>query len=259
MKYSNFVLAIVLFITTGFSNGCGDPCKGVVIKPDHDIRYHIEFSYPVDYQLNNNGKELDVTLEIISDFAENACLIVYAGKAFLSENPLPGSKFRYEGFKDSLNIDGFHIRSYSIYDANDLSSPVDFPVYVKNVFVNEGKSAESFKIVFPDSFEIILQGNWVSGLNTEHVFVYVGIVRFNDEIKSKFNFNTYSHINNPNNDFFKFFPDSSSTSFVFSNSGFFESLTTTRVTEKISGECIDFKHVSYLSSYFSRLFLKYKK
>ena len=133
----------------------------------------------------------------------------------------------YESFKDSLKIDGFHIRAYrqiindSTYINNGnctgfvgipFETPFDYPVYFKKIRVKKGKNKESFKIVLPREL-VSIPGE---------IRVLVGIGRWNDEIKSRFEENFPGDYELTERDiayqnlYFETFPDSSKTSFVFS-------------------------------------------
>jgi hypothetical protein len=141
---NKLVIASTLFLIICIFSGC---CS-YATKPKHEEIYPIKF-INVDWQLNNNGTGLDVEFDILSDFTSDACLILIVAKEMPSR--------RCEGFKDSLKIDGLYVRSYSIKDydriINGLSSSMDFPVYVKNVFIHEGKNHESevLPILYPTS------------------------------------------------------------------------------------------------------------
>ena len=168
---NNFVVAIFQFLTIYIIvHGCDrDPCRGVLIMPAMEEIESIRFNL-IDYQLNNNGTELDMKLYFDSDFADNACLALFVYKRFNSSpSYLP---FNAEGFKDSLKIDGFHIRSYttSFYDDWGIGTLFDFPVYAKYAFIEKGKNQESFKIVFPNDIAI----------NEGKVFVDFIVFKFNE-------------------------------------------------------------------------------
>jgi len=186
------VIASALFLIISIISGC---CPGDR-RTIPEEKYPIKFS-SVDWKMNNNGTELGVEIDILSDFTSDACLILNVAKEMPSKID--------EGFKDSLKIDGFYVRSYSIKDydrvINGLGSSTDFPVYVKDVFIIEGKNHASFKIVFPETIASVA---W-------NIYVDAGIFKFDDEIKSKFEHS----INRNGIDYFKIFPDSSSTSYIF--------------------------------------------
>ena len=80
---------------------------------------------------------------------------------------------RYEGFKDSLKIDGFDIRSHLLVDA---TSPFDYPVYIKKISVKKGTSQ-----VFIDN--IVLPKNY-SGI--ANLSGQIGVLRIDDEIIKNF-------------------------------------------------------------------------
>jgi len=243
------LIAIAVIITICVSHSC---CFGVEIDPDWEEKYLINFDNTTSWQISDNGTELDVKLEFFSDFTDDACLILYVTKEIVKDE-----LYLYEGFKDSLEIDNFYVRSYAItvydpsnhssisnYDKimNGLISPDDFPVYVKNIFINAGKNHESFKIVFPESI-FSISGN---------VFVDIGIFKFDNEIKSLFK---YPH--GATSDYFKVFPDSSNTSYIFSDPVLIQYLTRVHGREHISDRCIDFKNVTYYNHKFRRLNIKY--
>ena len=164
----------------------------------------------VDYQLKN-GTELDVNLDFHSDIADDACLVIYFVKHYTGKK---------EGFKDSLKIDGFHIRCYTskhIY-YHGAGAPDDYPVYIKKIFVEKGKNKENFKIVLPKNIDLM-----------PYMSIGLAIVRYNDAIKSnienfpefpshfhRFYHITQSEINDYQQSYFECFPDSSKTSLVFS-------------------------------------------
>ena len=184
----------------------------------------------------DTGSEIHVKLEIDSEFTDDAFLVLYtSGKQYLpcihyliyntatSKYDKDSTVYQsvYEPFRDSLKIDGFHIRSYSVFSNINYNSingffvknPVDYPVYFKKIRVKKGKNKENFKIVFPRDLVSI-----PSAMSFQ-----IGVGRFNDEIKSRFEENFPGDYElsewekNLQNVYFEFFPDSSKTSFVFSN------------------------------------------
>jgi len=194
MKNIIFLIAIVSVLAICILSGC---CFSDVdpISPDM-----IKIYDSIDYQLNNNGKELEVKLNFHSDFADEAFLIVKVSKK--------NQRGQIEGFRDSLKIDDFHIRSYVV---NDEDTYLDSPIYVKNVLVAKKKNHESFKIIFPRNI-VSMAGE---------VIINVGVVRYSVQIKNNFeNHHMWDYWESRNYipNYFKAFPDSSKTSFVFSDS-----------------------------------------
>jgi len=238
-----FIIAIVLCITICFLTGCarknGEP------NPTPHMIYYDFIDRPYWEFWPDKGKEINVKLDIHSEFTDDAYLAVYTfGKEFRSQITyqtisLVTSEITtdsivcrsyLETFRDSLKIDGFHIRAYRQYLNSDslyifgfspecnrfvefpFETPFDYPVYFKKIRVKKGKNKESFKIVLPREL-VSIPGE---------IRVLVGIGRWNDEIKSRFEENfpgdyeltEYDKANQ--NLYFETFPDSSKTSFVFS-------------------------------------------
>ena len=235
---NNFIITIALFFTMCILHGCHfvEECD-----PSLNDEYLIQFE-DLDYQLHNNGAEVDVNFEIRSDFTDDACLILKVVKEFSRENPK-----RYEGFKDSLKIDDFDVRSYAITESGQiitgLNTPVDFPIFVKEFFINKGKNSVSFKIIFPKNIALY-EGN---------VYVDIFATKFNIEIKSSLNDIKSFYQSHP---YFEFFPDSSGISFAFSDPYIITNETTTHETYEVGRRCP--KHVMYYTCFFRRLFLTSK-
>lgn len=212
------VLAIAMSITI-----CSSCCFQYA-DVDPVIADLITINNNIDFKLNKSDTELDVKIDINSGVAVDAYLILNVSKSMLDY---------IEGFKDSLRIDDFYVRSYYIYKA---SIPLDFPVYVKNVFLNKGKNTESFKIVFPKSISSI----------AGKVNVHVGILRSDDEIKNRF-----ETIGRGDNQlYYEVFPDSSTTSFIFTDSYLLKNLSQLHRNEatKIVSKC---PRYSYWPSYYN--------
>ena len=230
---NNLFLSIVLILAICFSSGCGKD-----EKPNH-TPYMIHYDFigrPYWEPWQDKGKEINVKLDIRSEFSDDAYLVLWAEKEYwpytiyhvhdpvmyegAMDSTVVAKQPIYEGFKDSLKIDGFHIRSYYIFrhfyddpiDGTFVGTPVDFPVYLKYIRVRKGKNSEKFKIVFPRDL-VSIPGR---------INVLLGIGRFNDEIKSRFeNFPGDYELSEPQisyyNLYFENFPDSSKTSLVFSS------------------------------------------
>ena len=204
-------------------------CSSCDIKPPSPYS-SIKIISPAVYQLNENGTEVDIKLDIHSFVEDDAYLVLRVEK--LCHQYSSNTPSIYEGFKDSLKIEGFHVRSYStLYNYNGITdtdgSIVDFPMYIKKTSIRKGNNKEEFKIVLPRT---------LSSINAQ-VRVLIGIVRFNAEIKNNFenfpdkykwsvttqcdhgNFDSYPKF------YFENFPDSSKTSFVFSNFYILESMS----------------------------------
>ena len=201
-------------------------CSYCKVKPP-DPPTVIQLESSVDYQLDKSGTELDMKLEFHSDIMDDAYLILQVEKLCQIYSPAI-----FEGFRDSLRIDGFKVRSYSIYyfynidsySIDTVGTPVDYPIYIKKLFVKKGKNNEDFKIVFPRNITS----------NSAKIRVWIGIVRFNDEIKrnfekfpEKYQYSSMSHniANNYKKFYLNVFPDSSNTSLVFSNFSFIEEMS----------------------------------
>jgi len=209
-----FVLSVALSLLFSTLSGCRYHC---VIDWEYPASQLIRFNKSTGYELYKNGIELDIHLDISSDITDDAFLVVYAVKEY------PTAKF--EGFKDSLKIEGFHIRSYHIpngYLAEEVLTPVDYPVYIKKTFIKKGKNIEKFKISFPKN---------IASIKGE-VVISAGLVRYNDEINRRFaggnpppsarrggiNFERLM-FENYRKLFFETFPDSSKTALIFSDMG----------------------------------------
>ena len=232
-----FVIVITICVLSGCAGERGDP---------HPTPYMIYFDFidrPWWESWPDKGKEINVKLDIHSEFTDDAYLVVYTnGKEFrlhyeyvtiiLATGEAKTDSIicnsYYESFKDSLKIDGFHIRAYrqiindSTYINNGnctgfvgipFKTPFDYPVYFKKIRVRKGKNRENFKIVFPRELVSI-----PCKMN-----ICLGIGRFNDEIKSRFEENFPGDYELTEQDiayqnlYFKTFPDSSLTSFVFTH------------------------------------------
>jgi len=241
---NNVFVSIALSTAICFSSGCakknGDPNH----KP-YQIYYYNFIDRPWYESWEDKGSEINVKMDIHSEFTDDAYLIVYTnGKEFrqhyiyrtfnlatseVTEDSIVCHSY-LESFRDSLKIEGFHIRAYTVYDNDSayvngynttcsryveipFETPVDYPVYFKQIRVKKGKNRENFKIVFPRELVSI------PGI----VRIYVGIGRFNDEIKSRFEENFPGDYELTERDiayqnlYFETFPDSSKTSFVFTN------------------------------------------
>ena len=250
MKYINFVLAIALLAlsfaiyTVPQCTRCNHCQIEWAIPAATDL---FQLNKPIEYQMNSDNTELDVKLNFNSGFADDAYLVVYAEKEYASTLPSV-----LDGFKDNLKINGFHVRSYFIqngYHADEVITSVDYPVYVKNISVKKGINRESFKIVFPRNIAS-MQAN---------VSINVGIVRYSNEIKDKFeNHTTVNHgvdgnelfgYENYKNLFFESFPDSSKTALAFSNFDFLFDLSILADGKNpkisIDGCCGEFRPPSY--------------
>ena len=219
MKTMNnkIVIVIILFLTIYSLSMCKPHCN-VVLKWEFPAAHLIRFNKSTSYEMNKNGVDLDINLDISSDVTDDAFLVLYAVKEYPPDV--------LEGFKDSLIIDGFHIRSYFIpngYDATEVKTPVDYPVYIKKTTIKKGKKLENVKINFPKDIASI-KGK---------VVISTGLVRYNDEIDRKIElrglrnytrkdgtsfaireFYNYEKI------FFETFPDSSNITLAFSHFDF---------------------------------------
>jgi len=215
---NNFVIIIVLFFAITILSRCG-----CVVCWDDPVDL-IRFSKSTDYKISDKDIELSIRLDFFSDITDDGCLVVYVEKEYRSV--LLEDSVVFEGFKDSLKIDGFSVRSYHIsngYYAKNVSAPVDYPVYIKEVSIRKGSNSEIIKIVFPKKIPSI----------QSKIIVSVGIIRINDEIKTNIKrglrrlvhkeygtYYAYDKYLNYINLFSKTFPDSSKTALVFSNIDF---------------------------------------
>ena len=198
----------------------------------------LTITIPVNYQLDKTWTELDVKLDIKSGFNDDACIIVRLEKIYRPYYTIELPAI-LGGFKDSLKIDGFHVRAYRVLEdgftnINDVATIIDFPVYIKNIYINKGNNQENFKIVFSKSV-------------SANVYVYIEVVRFNDELKSK-----YEAWNGKiNNEYFKTFPDSSMTSYIFANSSLFRNLSILDQGEAgtINSKCPRYSYVPLYYNY----------
>ena len=236
---NNLIIMIVLFLTIFILCGCtkenGKPNpRPSMINFDFIDRPWWE-SWP------DKGTEINVKMDINSQFTGDAYLVLMVGKIYQpytiiytldqATDKIISAEYVYhphiaEGFKDSLKINGFNIRSYAFFNSSYYSSlevlnssleafaknPVDYPVYFKKISVRKGKNIEIFKIIFPRELVSIPGG----------VTVKLGIGRLNDEVKRRFEENFPGQYELSESDiahqklYFETFPDSSKTSFVFS-------------------------------------------
>ena len=237
---SKYFSAVFLVFSIFFSNGCTKESK---IDPN-PTPYMVSYNFvgrPYWQSWPDKGVEINVNANIYSQFSDDAFIVLSAvkiyspytvyhvldktTKEYLEPNSYVHHPHIYEGFKDSLKIDGFDIRSYMQYryfeDGGDfgifVGTPVDFPVYFKKISLIKGTNKENFKIVFPRE-RCSIPGE---------VIIYMGIGRFNDEMKIRFeNFPDVCELRECEltgrdksyaNFYFETFPDSSKTSLVFSN------------------------------------------
>jgi len=212
---NNFIIITALLLTVSTFSMCKPYCE---VLWNYPAAHLFRFNKSTSYEMNKNGVELDIKFDISSDVVDDAYLVLYAAK----EHPPD----LLEGFKDSLKIDGFHIRSCFIpnsYYSDEVLTPVDYPVYFKKTAIRKGKNLENFKIIFPRNIKTI----------KEKVVITTGLVRYNDEIENKIelglprdyiiNNQIYVgrwHFNNYQKIFFETFPDSSKISLAFSNFDF---------------------------------------
>jgi len=226
-----FVIAIGIC----FLYGCGND------KAPQIEQYMIYFDFidrPLWESWPDRSAVLNVKMNIHSEFNDDAYLVLYSsGKQFrpctrylIYVNSTSGGYTKdstvyhpviYEPFRDSLKMDGFHIRSYvqyiPVYYPNDalafpVDNPVDYPLYFKKIRVKKGKNRENFKIVFPRNIVEI----------PSFMDIVIGVGRYNDETKNLFEekYPGYYELSEfdkeRQNLYFETFPDSSKTSFVFS-------------------------------------------
>jgi len=237
------IIAIAQFLIICFTSGCWGEKEGKPNLQPFQIYYDF-IDRPYWESWEDKGSEINVKLDIRSEFSGDAYLVVSTmGKEFrpytiyrtfnlatseVTEDSIVCNSY-LEPFRDSLKIDGFHIRAYSQLDNDStyvqsytttcsrfvkipFETPFDYPVYIKQILVKKGKNKENFKIVFPRELVSIPGKN----------IIIVGIGCFNDEIKSRFEENFPGDYELTERDiayqnlYFKTFPDSSKTSFVFS-------------------------------------------
>ena len=226
---------ISFFIFSVFFSACSKTGGG-------EWNYHglamISYSFddlPYPYYWLDKDDEINVNMIIRSDFSDDAFIVLYAVKEYrpytryyfldTTTNEIEFSHyvshpFIYEGFKDSMKIADFSIRSYfqyhnSLVDAKNGAyhgEPDDFPVYFKEISVRKGINREHFKIVFPREL-ISIPGK---------VHVGLGIGLYNDEMKKRFEIfpevcELYDEDITYKNFYFEAFPDSSMTSLAFSS------------------------------------------
>lgn len=247
------VISLVLFFTLCFFCGCAEK-KG----DKNPTPYMIYFDFldrPFYESWTDKDAVINVNINIQSEFSDDAFIVLTAVKEYSpytiyhvydkATNVLPKDSIVYhhkvfEGFSDSLKIEGFDICSYMqfrhYYDdsvaGTFVGAPNDFPVYFKKISVSKGKSKENFKIVFPRELVSILG----------KVEVNVGIGRLNDEINRRFeNFPGEYELTEQDKDYVNFyfdiFPDSSNSSLVFSNFLFLEEMSLIPdVSVKITGK-----------------------
>ncbi len=200
----NKLIIVFLFLLTLLLSCRYDKCAG----EDMPIRPELIRINDIQWDLNENKTGLDVHVIINSEISDDAiilvsCLYVVNGT-------------HYEGIKNDIFINGFDIRTYSIFPDFVVinATPVDFPRYMKKIYLKKGQQEEKFKISFAESFDI--------QRNDKTAFVNVVVARYNDEIKA--NMESYSsNINDKYYDlYFEAFPDSSVTSYVLSNQSLLE-------------------------------------
>ena len=132
-------------------------CSSCEIKPPSPYS-SIKIIYPAVYQINENGTEVDITLDIHSYIEDDAYLVLRVDK--LCHQYSSNALSIYGGFEDSLKIAGFNVRSYStFYHYNSIidtdGSIVDYPMYIKKTSIRKGNNKEELKIVFPRTLSSI--------------------------------------------------------------------------------------------------------
>lgn len=175
----------------------------------------------------DKDSEINVNMIIRSQFSDDAFIALWAEKLYspytvyhvldtTANEPAMDSIVYHpsicESFKDSLNVDGFFIRAYMQFYYSYVGISDEYPIYFKKISVKKGKNKEHFKIVFPRNLSSILG----------QVKFHLGVGRFNDEMKKRFeNFSEVIELSEQDNVYknlyFETYPDSSNTSFVFSN------------------------------------------
>jgi len=176
----------------------------------------------IDYEFNKTITVLELKPEIHSKISCEAYLIVFLSKRY---SPLSlVEPFKNEGFKDSLKVDGFHVRAYSFFS-------VDYPVYIKKVSIRKGENRVSFKIVFPKNYSGI--ANVIGG---------IGILRIDEEIINRFeNLPSDYELEESQKEYvenyFEAFPDSSKTSLMFTGLYMFREMTVLDRGEFLPSEC----------------------
>ncbi|MDR2927268.1 MAG: hypothetical protein LBV41_03565 [Cytophagaceae bacterium] len=194
----------------------------------------------IEFVLDQQRTDLEMHVEVISDIADDACVLIS-----LSDGSRKDSiTYLLKGYK-GYSIDKYSIRSYAswpfdfdvqyadsvknhhIYLKEDATS-FDFPVYIKEICLKKGKNIEKINIHFEQPLEY--------GINDP--IVALRILRINDQIETQIE--NYPWKYRPSatdkiayDQYFKSFPDSSISSFVFSNSNLLKEMS--MLTE---GECV---------------------
>ena len=201
-----FVVVLISMIAVFCFSCKQEPCK-VFSEPLWAPVSIIEIKSPVEYYFNKNGNELDVVLDIESGFSDDAYLLLDLKKK---------NDTKIEGFKDSLIMNGFFVRSYFLSDSyinGGIDTAIDYPVYIKKLVLDKGINKVSFTIIFPRNIDSFAE-----------IAVNATILRNNYEIKSQFEeyeeyreytMNSENRLRRKN--YFEAFPDSSVVSYIFSN------------------------------------------
>ena len=224
----NIILVVILFCIKISALPSCSSCLPLIVALEF-----IQFDEIVNYQLNENGVELNVEFDIQSEIADNAYLLLRLEKKY-PDNHL-------EGFNDSLIIDGFFVRSYYLTDdycLDDIGESNDYPIFLKKKFLKKGINKESVSILFQRNISSI----------AEFVYVDALVLRYNDVIKSKVEEYTFQSLNHFRPEtYLKTFPDSTFASYVFSEFDFLRSISL------LSGELPKFKQCGeyYVPSYYN--------
>ena len=225
--------------------------------------------FDIKFILDENKTNLDINVEINSSITDDAYVLVSLFDGFVKTDSL--TKI-FKGYRKGYSISDFTLRSYARMPfgfpsafiptgLNHISSipedeaysglvvgykcvvensfPLDFPVFIKRIHLNEGMNIENVNIKFDQPLTYPIDGRLV---------VTINVLRINDRILKQIENYNY------NNQSFKFdkilydlyskaFPDSSLCSFVFSNSHILY-----EISKMSEGELIDpqgFPHHEY--------------
>jgi hypothetical protein len=199
----------------------------------------------VKFVLDDKGTNLGVIFEISSDITDDACVLISLIDDFVRTD---SSTIFIKGYQKGFSISDYSIRTYArmpmdaeycdayytrAFDYNiypiseesysgmfinnhkilvDDATPLDFPVYIKKIHLKKGVNNEKVNIKFEQPLEY--------PINNPSIRLHV--LRINDRIKkqiegypSKYEPCEYARL--LHDMYFKTFPDSSLTSFVFSS------------------------------------------
>ncbi len=207
------ILPYAILVGCLLFSGCGEE------SPPQDIPYQtLGIKRPIE--VKRGDRNLYLRFSISSDFASDGYILFRLVKDMGREG----------GFADSLDVDGFYIRSY--FPLYDKGVPMDYPVYIKKITLpDNGSYNEEIHVRIPES---------ANEINME-----ADITVFRDSEKLRYKMEDFyekmiryiNGLDNYNDDFFKIqqpyfekyfaaFPDSSVFSYFVAITGALHEINT---------------------------------